>query len=79
MATPMSQDAKFEAMKAAQAVKGRSLWQDARRRQSAMASSKASTAPAASLAAMRRRAGLETLRLARSAGCDRNLARGRTC
>lgn len=32
MANPMSQDAKLEAMKAAQAVKGRSLWQDARRR-----------------------------------------------
>lgn len=32
MANPMSQDAKFDAMKAAQAVKGRSLWQDARRR-----------------------------------------------
>ncbi|MFT3809615.1 MAG: ABC transporter permease subunit [Micropepsaceae bacterium] len=32
MTIPMSQDDKYEAMKAAQAVKGRSLWQDARRR-----------------------------------------------
>ncbi len=32
MALPLSQDAKLEAMTAAQEVKGRSLWQDARRR-----------------------------------------------
>jgi len=32
MAIPLTQDAKMQAMTAAQAVKGRSLWQDARRR-----------------------------------------------
>ena len=32
MAIPLSKDAKMQAMTAAQEVKGRSLWQDARRR-----------------------------------------------
>ncbi len=32
MTNPLSQDARYEAMQTAQAVKGRSLWQDARRR-----------------------------------------------